>query len=213
MIETLTSPAAVRSAPSRLPGTSWDSISEEWQGLEAQYRADRQEHVGRGATLVRNHHQFYEDVFEAETQTAARMTATELLSELATGFGLAWSDLARMVSVSVPAIRKWRQDGGVSPENRLALARVLAFLRVLRDRLHIADPVGWLGVPLAEGYTVSVRHLYAVSAVPQLLDFAAGNISSTVLLDRARPDWRDEFATTDIVVTFEDGLPALVPRR
>lgn len=213
MTETLTSPTTVRSAPRRPPGTSWDSISEEWQGLDAQYRADRQEHRGRGATLVRDHHQLYEDAFVAEAQAAARMTATELLDELATGFGLSWTDLARMVSVSVPAIRKWRQAGGVSSENLSALARVLAFLRVLRDRLHVADPVAWLGVSLVDGYTVTVRHLYTAATVPQLLDFAAANVSPTVLLDRLAPDWREAYATADEVVMFDDGLPALVPRR
>jgi len=211
--ETLTSPMTVRSAPRRAPGTSWESISEEWQGLDAQFRADRQEHRGRGAALVRDHHQLYEDAFVAEAQAAARMTATELLDELATGFGLPWTDLARMMSVSVPAIRKWRQAGGVSPENLSALARVLACMRVLRDRLCVADPVAWLGVPLVEGYTVTARHLYTAASVPQLLDFAADNVAPTVFLDRVQPGWREKYATADVVVMFDDGLPALVPRR
>lgn len=212
MTETLTSPTTVRSVPRRPPGTSWDSISEEWQGLDAQHRADRQEHRGRGAALVRDHHRLYEETFVAEVQAAARMTATELLDELATGFGLSWTDLARMVSVSVPAIRKWRQAGGVSSEKLSALARVLAFLRVLRDRLRVADPVAWLGVSLVEGYTVTIRHLYTAANVPQLLDFAADNVSPTVLLDRIEPGWREEYVTADDVVIFDDGMPALVPR-
>src|SRR5665648_193583 len=212
MTDTLTSPAAVRPAPERTRGTSSGSISEAWQALDAQHRADRQANRGRGFTLVRDHHQFYEDEFAAETQAAARMSAAELLDELATGFGLAWADLARMASVSVPAIRKWRQSGGVSPENLSGLARVLAFLRVLRDRLNLADPVAWLGMPLVDGYTVTIRHLYTRTNVPQLLDFAAGNVLPTVLLDRVEPSWREQYVTADEVVVFDDGMPAIVPR-
>lgn len=212
MTDTLTSSSTVIRAEQRPRGTSWDSISISWQDVDTQFRADRQAHRGRGAALARDHHQFYQDAFTAEVQAVTRMAPAEILDELATGFGLAWVDLARMVSVSVPAIRKWRQAGGVSPEKMSALARVLAFLRVLRDRLGVADPVTWLGVPLVDGYTVTVRHLFAPTNVVHLLDFAAGNIASATLLDAVQPGWRERFPTSDKVVMFDDGMLAVVPR-
>ena len=46
---------------------------------------------------------------QARTDEAAKRSVIDLLSELA-DLGLSWRDIARLVGVSVPALRKWRQE-------------------------------------------------------------------------------------------------------
>src|SRR5687767_7602842 len=58
----------------------------------------------------------------------ARRGVSTLLAELSEGRGLGWNDIAALVGVSVSAIRKWRRGGDASPDSRLELARLCAFL-------------------------------------------------------------------------------------
>src|SRR5687767_174612 len=51
-----------------------------------------------------------------------------LLGELAYERGMGWSDIAELAGVSVSAVRKWRKGGDASPDRRMRLARIVAFL-------------------------------------------------------------------------------------
>jgi len=139
-----------------------------------------------------------------------RKETSVLLDEIATTFGLAWVDLARMTSVSVPAIRKWRLSGGATPDNHERVAQVWAFLVALGDL--VPEPVSWLNRRLEPGYTVTPRHLWEPSTSAILLDLAAGTLSATALLDELHHGWREEFATRDELVLLEDGSVAVTRR-
>lgn len=126
---------------------------------------------------------------EARTDEQAKRRPTDLLNELS-DLGFAWTSVARLVGVSIPAIRKWRQGGSVSGTNRRKLARLLALVGLLKSDHLISDVVSWLDMPLSgSGYTAI--DVLVAGHEANLMLYAAGHISSMQLLDRALPDWRE----------------------
>jgi hypothetical protein len=117
-----------------------------------------------------------------------------------------------MLKVSVPALRKWRTSGGLSPENLDRLAGLVAFLQML-DQVAVSSPARWIAVPLCEGYTVTPRHLYSVANAAALVDHAAGNVSAVELLDELVPDWREAYKSEYEVFLAADGQFSLRSRR
>ncbi|MGH9103705.1 MAG: hypothetical protein ACRDYD_12095, partial [Acidimicrobiales bacterium] len=75
--------------------------------------------AGRQVSEV--HHQVFQAQLNAKARDMAKRPAIEMLDELA-GRGFAWRDIARLVGVSVPAVRRWRQ--GESPTGPHLLAIV-----------------------------------------------------------------------------------------
>jgi len=132
------------------------------------------------------------------------------LLEFLTGTGLGWAVLSRLVGVSVPAIRKWRNGQGVSPDNRKALAQLAALLRMLSEQFMVEDPASWLEIPLAEART-SLVDVYAAGRTDLILEYAGSWIKSAdQLLDAFNPEWRAS-STTREFETFiaADGQPAI----
>lgn len=117
---------------------------------------------------------------------------------------MAWTDAAKMVVVSVLALRKWRIAGGVSGENHRRLAELLAFIRVLHE-VGIKEPAGWISIPMVDGYTVVPMHLYGSIAAPMLLEVGSSSISPITALDELSPGWRQEYETDFEVKTAFDG--------
>ncbi|MGW6505107.1 helix-turn-helix domain-containing protein [Nonomuraea angiospora] len=136
-----------------------------------------------------------------------------LLEELTEDRGMSWSDVARLVGVSVSAVRKWRTGGQASPEKRKELAELAAFLDVLEES-SVEDPARWLEVPfyLPAGYTVRPVELYIRGHRTELLDVACGRRDAEDVLDAAYPSWRETRRSSLEVFTAADGLPALRAR-
>ena len=195
--------------PSR--GTNAGSVVD-WYSADAEMRELRQHNRGQSTLLENGHRGLYTAAISDLAREATKRTARAIVDDLATEFGLAWVDLAKMVGVSVPAIRKWRLDGGVGPENHRRLAEVSAFLRALREYASVQDPAAWISQRMLPGHTVTVRHLYSADRAGLLLDYASGGVSATDVLERTEPAWRVTYATDDDVVIFSDGVPALVRR-
>lgn len=85
--------------------------------IDAGWRQIRQRLVGATRNAVRSHRLEYAARLAAATDQNVRRPVLSLLSELADRYGVAWSDIASMLRVSVPALRKWRKTGGgTSPE-------------------------------------------------------------------------------------------------
>lgn len=127
---------------------------------------------------------------EARTDEAAKRSPGELLAELS-GMGFSWTHIARLVGVSIPAIRKWRQGESVSGENRRSVARVVALVGVLEKDHIINDVPSWLEMPLA-GSRFTGLDVVEHGRMADLLEFAANHISGSDLLDRAVPSWRSD---------------------
>lgn len=130
--------------------------------------------------------------FDLELRTDDWQTRSvhSLLSAISERWGVGWSAIARMVGVSVPALRKWRLGEAASPTNRRALARLAATLEMLGEQFLIEDPASWLEIPLA-GSTVSLVDIYAAGRQDLVIEYAGRRIGSAEqLLADFDPEWR-----------------------
>lgn len=133
------------------------------------------------------------------TARRERESVKDLL-EVLSGRGLSWSLLARMLHVSVPAIRKWRLGGGATPQNRRELARIVALLDMLEKDVRVEDPAAWLEIPLGST-TRTLADAYAADRLDLILDYAARRIRSPEeLLDELDPGWRRAAAAREFEV-------------
>jgi len=199
---------AVGSARSSAVDPEWDLFF--WKCQDAVYTQDRIAHRDsyRGiASSQEGHRKMRLDYHKSELQEA---DASQLLAELAGTFGLSWIDLAQLIGVTIPAIRKWRQGGSVSAENTERLRGLVAFLRTLKD-LQISDPVNWMHSRLVpEEATVTPLHLYSEENTVKLLEFASQGGDSTYLLNDLVPDWRARFRSEFRVSEIGPGERAVV---
>ncbi len=143
------------------------------------------------------------------TNEMRKRNPQELLNALAAE-GFSWRDIARVVGVSVPALRKWREGGRLSAEHAVELARLCAFFDIAKsDHLPVHDAVAWLEQPLVPhcgvtGLDFAADHHYEV-----LLELAAGHVPAEELLDRYHPDWRNELTDDVEVFIASDGQPGI----
>lgn len=121
-----------------------------------------------------------------------RQGVSSLLKELAIERGMAWTDIARLIGVSIGAVRKWRTDGSASPDNRLGLARLAAFLDLLAE-CAVEDPAQWMEMrlPLPPGFAITPMDLYRRGGLTALLDYASQRRTAEQVLEEADPRWRD----------------------
>ncbi|MCA1601250.1 MAG: hypothetical protein LC776_06275 [Acidobacteria bacterium] len=144
---------------------------------------------------------------ESRADEAAKRSVTELLAELAE-LGFAWRDIARLVGVSIPAIRKWRQGGTITGAHRRAVAHVLAFVDVLRSDHFVQDVPSWMEIPIA-GSSSSGIDIYAAGEAKSLLLYAAGHLASEELLDQVHPSWRIRSDDQFEITSGSDGEPII----
>ncbi|MFI6537371.1 hypothetical protein ACIBHY_33310 [Nonomuraea sp. NPDC050547] len=153
-------------------------------------RTERDAGMGRLRALEHHndraawHETTLRSLLHQNTDQKARMGLSELLGELTADWGLGWSGIAHLVNVSVPAIRKWRLGGDVSPARLKALAQLVAFLQMLRDE-HISDPASWLSLSMEDSVSleeIRKTDIYASGGAIALLLYAKGYISQAELL-------------------------------
>ncbi len=144
---------------------------------------------------------------ESRTEEAAKRSSVDLLAELA-DLGFSWTAIARIVGVSIPSIRKWRQGETATGENRRKLARLVALVGVLESDHLISDVASWLDIPLA-GSNFTGIDVLANGRLSDVVEYAAEHIESTELLDRSLPTWRDEPQSQFEVFQAGDGEPAI----
>ncbi|WP_437084771.1 hypothetical protein [Streptomyces sp. enrichment culture] len=197
------------------PAAEWAverGTSTNHQAIDAQWREDVALARGRHRQAEHGRHRNRREWLTARRQELVRTRSVqELLHELSVEQGMTWVDMSRMLRVSVPALRKWRKAGGVSPENRDRLAGLVAFLQVLYEA-SVRDPAQWIAQPLVDGFTVTILDLYTPELAPEFVELGAGDVSSVMLLDRIEPQWRETYQSEYEVFSAEDGMPALRPR-
>ena len=143
------------------------------------------------------------------------MSVPALLRVLQMERGMAWVDVARMIGVSVPALRKWRKEtGDATAENHTKLSTLVAFLNTLEE-IHVPHPAAWFSLPILKDYSVTPSDLYCEGgfALVPLLDFAAGNINAPHLLDEVDSQWRRKYHSEFEAYEAEDGQMSLRRRE
>ncbi len=198
--------------------TSPGYISQDWASersfnlLWADNVADEaqqvQERIDRATQGVETQHA---EALATAAQDYARLDDKDVLRVLASEHAFTWVDLSRMIRVSVPAIRKWRHDGGLNAENRAKLIYLAAFAQLLRDKGIRA--ASWMSIPLLPGYTVAPKHLYTSDHAATLFDLACGWRTPTEVLNALDPDWRNTYDAHGYAVErFDDGTYGIVSK-
>lgn len=148
---------------------------------------------------------------DEKTTEQARMAPAQLL-ETAADYGFAWRDIARVVGVSVPAITKWRKGAGVTGENRLKIARLVALTDMLEKRF-IAEPVSWLEMPITEGVALTSMDILERGRYELVLDLASshtGDGTTDYVLNEIDPNWRNNLVDNTVEsFVAEDGVVSL----
>jgi hypothetical protein len=157
-----------------------------------------------------------EQLHESAT-SHARHDGKGLLDELALRRGLAWQTIATMLGVTSAAIRKWRRGGSVAPENRAALAALVAFFEPLEQiEEPIADLGSWVEMRVREDTTLTPAEIYRASPQARwlLIEWTSGNIDTVTMLNHFDGSWRENYARDPNfrVGKGPDGERAIVPR-
>ncbi len=164
--------------------------------------------AGRQVSEV--HHQAFQAQLNTKARDMAKRPATEMLEELARR-GFAWRDIARLVGVSVPAVRRWRQGESPTGPHLLAIARLLAFTEILRVDHLVSDVAGWLEMPLVPEAPLTGIDMAADGRFVDLLDLTTGHATPEAVLDRWQPGWRERIFSEFEVFEAADGELGLRP--
>lgn len=153
--------------------------------------------------------------FESQLATRTSELAThaprDLLEEIKErGFG--WRDIARMVGVSVPALRRWRQGEPPTGEHRRRIAELAAFLRMIVEDPCVSDIASWMEMPIVREAPVTAIDLYARGHLFVIFQLAGRHIAPEAALDQAEPGWRERYRSEYEVFRAGDGQPAIRPR-
>lgn len=155
--------------------------------------------------VIENHADLVNHQLDERAQELAAHGAKDLLEAVAAR-GLSWRDIAALVDVSVPAVRKWRAGGTATGENVLRMGRLLALLEWLGQECHIVDVASWLEVPLRSGVPVSRLTLLVAGRQDLLVASLVGHETSAGdLLDAFDPGWQERFQSDFEVFKADDG--------
>lgn len=148
---------------------------------------------------------------ELRTMALARSQETlESLLDRLSDLGFSWRDIARVVGVSVPALRKWRLGGTATGENRHRVATLVAFCDMADERSCISDVACWLETPLDPQTPLTGLDLMASDRFDLALRLARDRDSDPqAVLDEFEPNWRDRYSSPVEAFTGPDGLPGL----
>ncbi|MEU0965669.1 helix-turn-helix domain-containing protein [Streptomyces sp. NPDC005917] len=130
-----------------------------------------------------------------------------LLEELS-DLGFSWRHIARMLGVSVPAVQKWRRSGGVSGDNRMQLASLLALCDMIQQPL-IHDVASWFEMPLTPGVPVTPIDLFTERRPDLVLEHAIGHNDVEEILTAYAPNWRDHYQSNFEVYRDVDGAMSI----
>jgi len=161
--------------------------------------------------IVEGHHEVRRWHLDDRTAVKARSGVGDLLHEFAVDRGMTWASIARLCGVSVSAVRKWRTGEAPSPDSRLAVARLGAFIGLLGE-LPVSEPAAWLAMPMMSGYTVTGEDLYIAGHADRLLDLASGQADLDEVLSVLDKDWRTRYRSDYEVIEAGDGMPSIVRR-
>ncbi|WP_428983069.1 hypothetical protein [Phytohabitans maris] len=174
--------------------------------------ADRDEAGMVTLDAAQKHEALLRQLWDVETDKRLKGGLQALLVELTEGYGLGWSDIARLIKVSVPAIRKWRNGGDISTQRLYALGQLAAYMKLLEDQGGVTDPAAWLATPIESGIDRSITKasIYTAGLAVPLLSYADNHIGLDDLLHKIGTS-ATQSASNTTLVRGEDGSISIVP--
>lgn len=155
----------------------------------------------------------HSDQLDAELRTTAQARSKETLESLLeqlSDLGFSWRDIARVVGVSIPALRKWRLGGSATGDNRQRVAMLVALCDIAHSRFHLTNVAGWLETPLDAQAPLTGLDMLAGGRFDLVLRLVRDwGSDPQAVLDEFEPGWRDRYATSVEVFAGPDGMPGL----
>ena len=164
----------------------------------------------RNVTRILDHdlgeayYQAIEVQINARARSIAKASVPEMLERLSQK-GFAWRDIASMLNVSVPALRRWRSGEAPTGENSLALARLLGLIDILEKDHLVADVAVWMEMHLVPEAPVRPIDLIKDGHLVDVIELAADQVVPDEVLDRLSPDWKRRYKSTVEVFEADDG--------
>lgn len=150
------------------------------------------------------HHEAFRLQLDLRTSELVKAEPVRVLDQLS-DLGYAWRDIARMVGVSVPALRRWRGGELPSGDNRRAIAELLAFTQIISEDHLVFEPASWMEVPVTGSAPVTKIDLYAAGQLDVIFDLASSHCTPEQALDTAEPNWRERYRSDWEVAVGDDG--------
>jgi transcriptional regulator with XRE-family HTH domain len=176
--------------PSRTP--TIDELVQESGFLRSRTRilGDDVEETSRRIGEVQ--HRAFGAQLNMRARDVAKRPAADLLDQLASQ-GFAWRDIARLVGVSVPAVRRWRRGESPTGGHLLSISRLVALIDTLRADHLVSDVAAWLEMPLTPDAPLTGIDLAAAGRHADVLELAAEQVSPEGVLDQWQPGWRERY--------------------
>jgi transcriptional regulator with XRE-family HTH domain len=190
----------------------WLSTQTKVSQLIARVAGIRDESSELHTVATELHQEALAEGVEIRTVAKVKESVESLLNELSTR-GFSWVDLAKLIGVSIPALRKWRLGEPATGENRRRLAELAATCDLVETQYLVDDVAGWFEVPIASGASVKPADLYRDGRADLLLDWASHRLSPNEVLNRYNPRWRDQFASDFEIFEDAEGDLGLRPRE
>lgn len=198
--------SAEAAAPSDVPASRTLTIEERVREIAARAGQVRSSISLVNTDAAELQHEAIHVQLDIRTAHLARQEPATLLEQLS-DMGFAWRDIARMVGVSVPALRRWRAGDLPSGEHRRRIAQLLAFAETIRDEHMIFEPASWMEIPISGQAQTTPIDLYAADHLDTVFDLASEHCTPEEALDQAEPGWRDKHRSDWEVGTADDGQP------
>lgn len=206
---TTSTPTQAPIQPSQTP--TFDELVQQVGHLRntTRLRSQDVDEVGRqigevGRRIGEVHDRMQDDQLNRRARDIAKRPAVDLLNEMA-GHGFAWRDIARLLKVSVPAVRRWRQGESLTGSHLLATARLVALVDAMRVDHMVGDVASWMEMPLTPEVPLTGIDLAAEGRYADLLDLAAEHVTPEEILDTWQPDWRSRYRSDFEVFEGPDG--------
>ncbi|MFE7757666.1 helix-turn-helix domain-containing protein [Streptomyces sp. NPDC057429] len=158
------------------------------------------------------HRQLLFQNWQQRTSERGKQAPTALLDELS-DLGFSWRDIARMLQVSVPAVQKWRRQGGVSGGKRRHLASLVALCDQIAEHYLIQEIASWFEMPLASTAPVTPIDLFAANRPDLILDNASGHVDVEEILTKYDPEWRETYRSDFEVYLDTDSAMSIRPKE
>jgi hypothetical protein len=149
----------------------------------------------------------------AERTSARARSGLKTLLDTLSELGFSWTDLARLVGVSVPAIQKWRRGEGSTGDNRQKVASLVAACDLIAEHYQIEEVASWFEMPVTIGVPVTPIELWVGGRQDLVFEFASGHLDTDQILSAWDPSWRETYRSDYEVFIADDGQSSLRRRQ